>query len=139
MLGGRKLNLFASYNDLTYDDNVLPQIGTAGEQIPGAPARNYSVGLEYDFDLGDAWSGLARADWAYVGDVRSEFGALPRGAFSTLDLRLGVSRDNLAIVLFGSNLADERGVSHVEPLPFGGEQTLIRPREVGIEVRYSYR
>ena len=58
-LGGAwKLNLSASYNDLTYDDNVLPQIGTPGEQIAGSPAKNYSAGLEYDFNLGSAWSGL---------------------------------------------------------------------------------
>ena len=36
-------------------------------------------------------------------------------------------------------VTDERGVSSVEPFQFGGEQTLIRPREVGLEVRYSYR
>ena len=52
---------------------------------------------------------------------------------------LGLRRDTLAVELFGRNLTDERGVTSVEPFQFGGEQTLIRPREVGLEVRYSYR
>ena len=60
-------------------------------------------------------------------------------AYDTLNLRFGLKRDNLGLELFGRNLTDERGVSSVEPFQFGGEQTLIRPREVGLEVRYSYR
>lgn len=131
-------NVSAAYNELTYDDDILPQIGTPGEQIAGSPAKNYSAGLEYVFNLGDTWSGWARADWAYVGQVRSELGALPRESYDTLNLRLGVMEGNLAIELFGRNVTDERGVSSVEPLPFGGEQTLIRPRELGVEVRYSF-
>ena len=135
-----RLNLSASYNDLTYDANVLPQIGTPGKQIAGSPAKNYSAGLEYDFSLGSVWTGSARADWAYVGQVRSNFGSLPRASFDTLNLRLGLLKEgSLAIELFGRNVTDERGVSSVEPLPFGGEQTLIRPREIGVEVRYSYQ
>ncbi len=119
---------------------MLPQIGTPGEQIAGSPAKNYSAGLEYDFNLGSAWSGSARADWGYVGRVRSDFGSLPKESFDTLNFRLGVLKDDaLAIEVFGRNITDERGVSSVEPLPFGGEQTLIRPREIGVEVRYSYK
>jgi iron complex outermembrane recepter protein len=133
-----KVNVSASYNDLTYDNNVLPQIDTSGERVAGSPAKNYSAGLEYDFHVSDPWSGSARADWTYVGQVRSELAALPRDSYSTLNLRFGVMiAANLAMELFGRNETDKRGVSRVEPLPFGGEQTLIRPREVGVEARYS--
>ena len=138
-----RVNLAASYTDLTYDDNVLPAIGVPGDRVKGSPDKNYSAGLEYDFDLGTTWSGLARFDWAYVGSVRPDLGGGPPvptlDSYDTLNLRLGFRRDALALELFGRNVTDERGVTSVEPFQFGGKQSLIRPREVGVEVRYSYR
>lgn len=134
-----KINLAASYNDLTYDDNVLPAIGTSGQRVEGSPAKNYSAGVEYGFALGERWSGWARADWAYVGSLRSELSGLPIESYDTLNMRLGLVEDRLSIELFGRNLTDEQGVTRIEPLPFGGDYVLIRPREVGIEVRYRYK
>ena len=138
-----RFNLAASYTDLTYDEGVLPAIGAAGDRVKGSPAKNYSAGLEYDFNLSAAWSGSARADWAYVGSVEPALSGgptvAPLDSFDTLNLRFGLTKDNLAIELFGRNVTDERGVSSLEPVQFGGEQTLIRPREVGVEVRYSYK
>lgn len=134
-----KLNLSASYNDLTYDDNVLPAIGLPGQRVEGSPEKNYSVGLEYGLDLTGNWSGWARADWAYVGRLRSELSGLPIDSYDTLNLRVGLVQSNLAIELFGRNLTDEQGVTRIEPLAFGGDYVLIRPREVGIELRYRYK
>lgn len=138
-----RFNLSASYNDLTYDDNVLPTIGSLGDRVKGSPDKNYSVGLEYDFDLSAAWSGLTRVDWAYVGSVEPDLGGGPPvpelASYDTLNLRFGLTRDNLSLQLFGRNLTDERGVSSVEPFQFGSKETLVRPREVGLEVRYSYK
>lgn len=134
-----KVNLSASYNDLTYDDNVLPAIGLPGQRVVGSPAKNYSAGLEYGFDMTERWSGWARADWAYVGELRSELSNLPIESYDTLNVRFGLVQDNLSIELFGRNITDEQGVTRIEPLAFGGEYVLIRPREVGIELRYSYK
>jgi iron complex outermembrane recepter protein len=138
-----RFNLSASYNDLTYDDNVLPAIGAPGDRVKGSPDKNYSAGLEYDFNLSAAWSGLARVDWTSVGSVKPDLGGGPPvpelASYDTLNLRFGLTRNNLALELFGRNVTDERGVSSVEPFQFGGKQTLIRPREVGLEVRYSYK
>src|SRR5690606_27126264 len=82
-----KLNLAASYNDLTYDDNVLPAIGVPGERVMGSPAKNYSAGLEYGFDLTERWFGWARADWAYVGSLSSELSGLPIESYDTVNVR----------------------------------------------------
>ena len=117
--------------------------GVAGDRVKGSPDRNYSAGIEYGFSLSDAWSGSARVDWAYVGSLQPDLGGGPPApaleAYDTLNLRFGLRRDALALELFGRNITDERGVSSVEPFQFGSHQTLIRPREVGLEVRYSYR
>ncbi|MFC4314268.1 TonB-dependent receptor [Steroidobacter flavus] len=134
-----KVNLAASYNDLTYDDNVLPAIGAPGDRVVGSPAKNYSAGLEYGFDLSERWAGWARADWAYVGSLRSELSSLPIESYDTVNVRFGLVQESVSIELFGRNITDEQGITRIEPLPFGGDYVLIRPREVGIEVRYRYK
>jgi iron complex outermembrane recepter protein len=137
-----QLNLALSYNKSRFD-NVIP--GTAfvpGERLPDAPEKNMSAGAQYSFPLGGQWTGFARADYVYVGDVRVKFASDPpilQDAYDVVNARLGFQRDNLAVELFGRNLTDERAVSVTAEPSFGGYQTIIRPREIGVELRYSFR
>ena len=140
-----RLNLAAAYNHNEFD-RVAPQTGfVKGERLPGSFEKNGSIGLQYDFDVGAQWSGFARADYVHTGDVRVKFGRAESATFVTLDpqdvgnLRLGLQRDALAIELYGRNVTDERGVASTRDPDEGGTQVLIRPREIGIELRYSLR
>ena len=114
-----------------------------GERVPDAPENNGSVGAQYNFHVGSAWDAFARADFVHVGNVLTTFGGsdtVKQDRFNTLNLRLGFSRDALAAELYGRNITDERGVlTTSNNTPFGINQTLTRPREVGIELRYSFR
>lgn len=140
-----RLNLAAAYNHNEFD-RVAPQTGfVKGERLPGSFEKNGSVGLQYDFDVGSSWTGFARADYVHTGDVRVKFGRAEGATFVTLDpqdvgnLRLGLQRDALAVELFGRNITDERGIASTGDPDEGGTQVLIRPREIGIELRYSLR
>jgi hypothetical protein len=77
----------------------------------------------------------------YVGDVRLTFqsGEITQDAFGTANLRVGFHNRGLALELFGRNLADERAVLSTGLPEEGGNQVLIRPRELGVELRYSFR
>jgi iron complex outermembrane recepter protein len=135
-----RFNLSASYNKLEFDS---VQAGTGfetGERLPDSPEKNASAGVQFNFGLGEAWDGFARADYAYVSDVAIDFptGDVIQDAFDTVNLRLGFHREQLAVELFGRNVADERGVIATDNPAFGGGQILIRPREYGVELRYSF-
>ncbi len=144
-----RFNLAASYNETEFD-KVDPDSGFIdGERVPGSPKTNASAGVQYDFDVAGEWSGFARADYQYVGDIRLIFSELEGGArqivtqdaYGTGNVRLGFSRGNLALEIYGRNVTDKRAVTatgHPDPL-FGGDQIIIRPRELGVELRYSYR
>lgn len=140
-----RFNLAAAYNHNEFD-RVAPQTGfVKGERLPGSFEKNGSIGLQYDFDVGPQWTGFARADYVHTGDVSVKFGRAEGATFATLDpqnignLRLGLQRDALAIELYGRNVTDERGVASTGDPDEGGTQVLIRPREIGIELRYSLR
>lgn len=138
-----RFNLAASYNETEFD-RVNPRTGFVdGERVPGTPKTNASAGVQYDFDLGGEWSGFARADYQYIGDVGRIIGGQrsTEDAYGTGNVRLGFARENLALEVFSRNVTDKRAVLNTgAPGPlFGSPETLIRPREVGVELRYSYQ
>jgi outer membrane receptor protein involved in Fe transport len=133
-------NLSFSLNKSEFD-SVEPGVGfTRGERLPDSPEVNGSAGAQYNFVLGPSWTGFIRADYMYVSEVRLKFEdvILQQDAFDSANLRLAFQRDALAIELFGRNIADERGVVTTGQPSFGGYQTLTRPRELGVELRYSF-
>lgn len=137
-----RFNAAASYNDNEFE-TVQPGTGfESGERLPGSPQKNYSMGAQYSFNVGPRWRGFARADYSYVGDVRVVFIGDPPvrlDSYDTINARLGFQTDTLSIDFYARNLADERGVvSQGEPI-LGNNQVIIRPREIGIELRYNYR
>jgi outer membrane receptor protein involved in Fe transport len=138
-----RFNLAAAYNHNRFED-VAP--GTSfqnDERVPDAPENNASLGAQYNFAVTASWSGFARADLVHVGNVITVVGVSDRvrqDAFELLNLRLGFERDAWAAELYGRNVTDERGVLTTNSnTSLGINQTLTRPREVGIELRYVFR
>ena len=131
-------------------DNVVPQSGfQPGERLPEVPKFNGSAGVQFNFNLGSTWTAFLRADYVHVGDVRLKFPRRPRDpvgaassvtqdAFDTANVRLSFQRGPLGLDLFGNNLSDERGVVNTGQPSFGSRENITRPREVGVELRYSF-
>jgi iron complex outermembrane receptor protein len=137
-----RLNASASYNKNEFEEVQEGTGFVTGERLPGSPEKNFALGAQYNFGVGPRWRGFARADYAYVGDVRVVFIGQPAeflDAYDTANVRIGLQSDNLAIELYGRNLGDERGVVNLASPQQGSTQVIIRPREIGIELRYSYR
>ncbi len=139
-----QLNLAGAYNNNEFK-TVKPGVGfEVGERPPGAPEKNVSAGLQYDFPLSASWSAFARADYSYVGSTRYKFGQIDplvvvQDAYDLANVRLGLQRASLAVELFGRNVTDERAVVNSTDPSLGNRQYLARPREIGVEVRYGFR
>jgi outer membrane receptor protein involved in Fe transport len=132
-----RMNLSVAYNHTEFD-KVVPSSGyTEGQRLPDAPQFNGSAGLQRNFHVGGQWSGFVRADYLYVGNVISQYG--PISAFDTTNLRLAFQRNDLSLELFGRNVFDERGILTRGDPALGSHLTLIRPREIGVEARYTFK
>jgi iron complex outermembrane receptor protein len=137
-------NLSASYVYNKFD-SVTPNLGyVPGERIPGAPEENAAAGLQYNFAVNGQWSGYARGDYVYVGDIHYLFGQggdatnLLQGGYAQANLRVAFRRANLSLEIFGNNVTDKRAAVATGDPSQGGYTYLLRPREIGIELRYSY-
>lgn len=144
---GWRLSLSAAYSHNEFD-SVSPSTGfVEGERIPGAPELNAGAGLEYNFTLGKGWESFARADYVYVDSVPYKFQTgdpsapelVEQPSRGTANVRLGVSRDRIAFDLFARNVTDRRAIVNTTSAQLGNYQYLLRPREIGIETRYSFR
>jgi iron complex outermembrane recepter protein len=137
-------NLTASYVYNKFD-SVKPSVGyEVGERVPGAPEENASAGLQYNFALNPAWSGYARADYVFVGDVHYVFGlgtaatTLLQGGYGQANFRLQLQHQQFGIELFARNLTNKRAAEATDDPTQGGYVYMLRPRELGVEVRYSF-
>jgi iron complex outermembrane recepter protein len=145
-----RFNVAMSVNNTEFDTVVRESGFVRGERLPDVPKVNGSAGVQYNFDLGgSAWTAFFRADYVYVGNVRAKFPTpteedpfaavvITQDAFDTANARLSFHRGALGLDLFGNNLFDERGVVGLTQPQFGGNQNIIRPREIGVELRYSF-
>jgi outer membrane receptor protein involved in Fe transport len=138
-----RFNLSAAYSRNRFENVATGTTFRNDERVPDAPENNASLGAQYNFDITEAWSGFARADLVHVGNVITVVGVSNRvkqDSFELLNLRLGFERDAWSAELYGRNVTDERGVLTTNSnTSFGINQTLTRPREVGIELRYTFR
>jgi iron complex outermembrane recepter protein len=141
---GLTANLTASYVYNKFD-TVKANVGYAtGERVPGAPEENASAGLQYNFALSSAWNGYARADYTYVGDIHYVFGLgatatnYLQGGYGQANVRFSLQNRGLGIDLYARNLADKRAATSTGDPTQGGYVYLLRPREVGVELRYSF-
>jgi len=140
-----RFNFSAAYTQNHFTDVESGTGFVSGQRLPDSPEKNGSVGAQYNFPLAGGWSGFARGDFIYVGDVLSQFGTatVKVGGYGQSNARVGFTHNTLDLAIYGDNLTDRRGISSVgNPAfnpGFAPYQTLIRPREVGAEVRYSFR
>jgi outer membrane receptor protein involved in Fe transport len=144
-----RFNLALSVNNSEFERLVGGSIYEVGERLPDVPEFNGSAGVQYNFSLGTSWTAFFRADYVYVGDVRLKFPAptptdplasvvREQDAYDKTNVRLSFQRGALGIDLFGDNIFDERGVVNTQQPSFGSRENIERPREVGVELRYSF-
>ncbi len=139
-------NLFvfatAGYTNAKFTETSEEVGVTKGDRIANSAKFTGSLSGLYQWtvrDLSEAYVQLSvihtgdKIDVGFLSDVHP---ILP--AFTTVELRLGLQRDNWEVILWGKNLTDERGQLtywKYEPTALDAIN-VIRPRTFGITYRY---
>ena len=141
----------AEYDSVRFDLNADGQINAADENLdlPRAPELTYSIGLNYDWNIGSWGYATARVSYAYRDETF--FTDDNRGLINEQDiLDAGIdfysNDESWVFSLYGRNLLDT--VKHggatqlpqaLGPLPLGGTFAPLAKGEVyGAEVTYSF-
>ena len=154
---GLTLSGTAAYTDAELRDDAPMSVGGfAGERLPNVPRWTTTLDAGYEWTTGD-WHPFLGASYRYQGDRPSDFIATPAGpvrnrtvipAYSTVDLRAGISNDRWSFNLYAKNVTDKRAILGISPLvnvpdpvylptiPFSAG--ILQPRTVGAALTINF-
>jgi iron complex outermembrane recepter protein len=148
---GLTLNATAAYvnAELTTDQAnstilITGSTGLAGDEFPNVPKFSGSVSAEYIWPLFEGINGLARADYAYVGESASQFRPTyvyyeKQGDYGFANLRGGLEGENWGAYLFVNNVTNKVGLTSVTSSLNNSKQVVsITPRTVGVTLRRRF-
>lgn len=116
-----------------------------GNRLPRYPAYTAAAAIDYHPDLGNGWTGLARADWVYTGrqyETEANVAWLPSSQI--VNLRLGLQRDDFSFEVYVRNLFNDDTPLNIGRAQdtFNSSNTLVLApalkRVVGIVTRIGF-
>ncbi|MFC4307961.1 TonB-dependent receptor [Steroidobacter flavus] len=138
-------NIVASvgYTDAKLTEAAPGTAASDGDRLPLAAKLSWNLSSQYQFPIGAALNGFARVEVNRVGDRWSQFesarGSTLMDAYTSTNLRLGVSGGNWSAALYATNVFDEYIVTYVPVLGSGVPYDVIAtPRVIGVNARYSF-
>lgn len=146
---GLELGVTFSWNDLTFDEDVITGeqgniLFAKGDRLAGSPEKTAGASAEYVFPLGGtALQGRLSASANYTSEQTSGNQLSPASGDSMLIARASVSvlsADHWETTLFGDNLSNEEGAINRDFFsPLGRMGSRVRPRTIGIQLEYRFQ
>ena len=144
----------AAYNDAKLDEDALPNtfFGLSGDRLPFTARWTGNLSADYSWLVGDRTLVFSGVTATYIGARLIDFSPVaevPRlelPAFTTVDLRFGVSMGRSRATLFVRNVSDKRGYVGGQNFTAGTTNSpsgpftaaLIAPRAVGISLSLDF-
>jgi outer membrane receptor protein involved in Fe transport len=148
-LDGLRLNLVGSYVDATLTQDAPATGASSGDRLAFVPELTASLDGEYSWTLGTA-NAFIGGTYAYVGERFTNPGTNPTietyvelPSYTTLALRAGLEYGHWRAEVFGTNIADERGITSYASAGGGtstitGSLGVIQPRTIGVRLSANY-
>jgi len=126
------------YNEAEYGDDTLDP-NLRGRRLSNAPRWSGTLGISYQREIADGWSGFGRLDARGQTEVftASNLNANTlQETYGTLNARFGVrnAEHGLELAVFGTNVTDERYKTIAFGVTSGFMSYFGEPRIVGIEL-----
>jgi iron complex outermembrane recepter protein len=122
------------------NEETIPGIVTAGEQLQNVPLWTNTEWLEYSRHMGSDISLFGRASNLYYGDSHDTY---DKPAFDIVGLRLGLRAEAYEGAIFVDNLTDRLAIlsntiSQGATIPTVRNIAINRPRTIGLDFRYRF-
>ncbi len=137
-VAGLRLQLAGSYVNAKYLEDVANTNIHDGDRIPHVPKFTLSASANYRWALTEGLEGLVRADFAHASERTDTVNlAVPSDAVNSINLRLGLEGRAWGAYLSAENLTDEdKAIDAAQSGNLG--QARLRPRTLGLQLRYKY-
>ncbi|HEV7775833.1 MAG TPA: TonB-dependent receptor [Luteibacter sp.] len=146
---GLMLSANATWTDAELTADAPPGLyGFKGDRLPYVPKWNANLGADYDFPLGNGWSGFVGASYRFIGARKTDFAVVPGPRFDVpsydgVDLRVGANYANWTLKAYVKNLTNDRGISSMatettDPRGTPFSAVYVTPRTVGVSASVSF-
>lgn len=146
---GLVLSANSSWTDAALtEDTPAGLYGYKGDRLPWVPKWNASASVDYDFPLGDGWSGFVGGSYRYVGSRMTDFLPVPGPrisvpAYHGIDLHAGTYIGNWTVRAYVKNVTNARGITALssettDPLGSPFAASYVPPRTVGVTVSLDF-
>jgi iron complex outermembrane recepter protein len=129
-------------------DTVTPEVAAqtgivSGERTPGVARWTANLSSSLELPLAGSSRLYSTATYQYTGSIYNYAGTSdPRRflqpAYSLVNLRLGVRRDNWNVAAFLNNVFDKRAILFRDRILGETRDTINRPRSIGINVSATF-
>ncbi|WP_172675920.1 TonB-dependent receptor [Croceitalea dokdonensis] len=109
-----------------------------GDAYPFVPNFTFAASINYNKTFGTkGWGTNNTVSFSHRGEQPGN-GDIVSDPLSLMRLRLGVTKDNFAITLFGNNLFNDRDSNYAQRTPALTAFTPTLPRQLGLEVSVGF-
>lgn len=139
-LDGLSLQLSGGYTDAEFTEDVAGININDGDRIPGVPETTLAASATYRWPFASSLEGFVDGRVQYASERTDTVNfAAPSDSTTQVDLRVGVEGKRWGAYLFADNVTDEDGAVDVYLLGPDGPATRLRPRTIGLNLRYHFR
>jgi outer membrane receptor protein involved in Fe transport len=147
-LRGLTLSLVSALNDAQLKRDLPPAssvYAVKGDPLPYSARFSGSFSADQDVSITSTLTAFIGATVSYNGERRGAFATTPNAyrfiypAYTQVDARVGARYDSWILTVFGSNLANRRGI--LGDTPLGGNTSgiyYIQPRTVGLSLSKDF-
>lgn len=145
-LAGLTWGVNAAWIDAEIGDDVPPTSTlTPGRKMPGVPEFSWSTTLDYNFDVGERWSGRVGGGYRYTGKREGSIGDYGIPAYDAVDLHAELTNMTWTVRLYARNATNELVYMSASAFrnALTGEVEQVRgtplvPRTIGLMVDYRF-
>ncbi len=139
-IDGLSLQLSGGYTDAEFTEDVDGININDGDRIPGVPETTLSAAATYRWPLTASLEGFVDGRLQYTSERTDTVNfATPSDNTTSIDLRAGLEGTRWGAYLFADNVTDEDGAVDVYLFGPDGPATRMRPRTIGLNLRYNFR
>lgn len=133
LLPGLDAEVGFGYTNAEFDDYVHKGEDYSGNKVPYTPDYTASFALQYRHEAGI----FARGEVLQTGSLYwTEDNEHQRSDVTLLNARIGYEYEDFGVYLYGNNLTNRKYFSYYTPVTNIG--MMARPREVGVQVQYTF-
>jgi outer membrane receptor protein involved in Fe transport len=117
-----------------------PGIGNDGDRLPGSPEYQFSLALQYSFNVA-AFPAYVRGEYVRLGGFYTTIlQTTPEvGGYGQLNAKVAMTFGRLEASIFGSNLTNAANLAWFDAEFLNGRADRLRPRTVGVHLKYQFR